>query len=179
MNATSTDRTSARARLPRWIVGWFALSIPIVLWDVAFVLMRPRSLPDGDLGALWRVPYAQYIAVDHSYGDIHNPFVWTQAWMSIGEAIIGIAAIVLSSRGRLPLALLLAFCSASLTCAKTILILLMELVGNGPNVGHNGVIDLVTLYVVPNAFWIVVPFAVAWTTGRTLVHAASREAPPS
>ena len=154
--------------LPRWVVIWFALSIPIVIWDVSFVLLRPMSMPGGSLGFLW-IPYEKYITVDLSYGDLDNGFVRAQAIMSCIEVAIGIAALIHSARRHLPLATLLAFCASALTCAKTMLIGMIELVTGFEHVGHNTVADVILLYAIPNGLWIVVPLLVVWTTGRRLV----------
>ena len=155
-------------RLPRWILIWFALSLPLIVWDVSFVLLRPSSMPGGSLAFLW-APYAKYITVDLSYGDVHNGFVWAQAWMSCVEVLMVLAALAFSWRGKLPLATLLVFAVSVLTCAKTVLIFLIEAVTRGEHVGHNHVADLVLLYLLPNGVWIVMPALVAWSTGRTLL----------
>jgi hypothetical protein len=163
--------TATRTRLPRWILVWFALSMPLILWDVSFVLLRPSSMPGGRLAFLW-APYAKYITVDLSYGDLTNGFVWAQALMSCLEVVMVFAALVYSWRGRLPLATLLVFAVSVLTCAKTLLIFLIEAVTHGQHVGHNTTADLVLLYLLPNGVWIVVPALVAWSTGRTLLAPA-------
>ena len=47
---------------------WVYLSPLIVLWDVAYVLLRPLSMPGGSIhNPLW-IPYKLYGEVDHLYG---------------------------------------------------------------------------------------------------------------
>lgn len=40
-------------RLPLWIIFWLVVSQLVVLWDSAFVLLRPDSLPGGKYSALF------------------------------------------------------------------------------------------------------------------------------
>lgn len=161
------------------MVVWLCLGTAIVLYDVAFVLLRPASLPGGSLGALFRVPYATYVMVDRGYGDVGQPFVWAQAIMSLLESLVTFAALAASARRLGPQAMLLAFCSSTLTCAKTVLIMLVEIVSRGGNVGHNDLGTLIGLYLVPNGVWIVVPLAVAIVTGRTLLRRSAGARPES
>jgi hypothetical protein len=151
-------------RLPRWILIWFAISLPLVVWDVAFVLLRPASMPGGGLAFLW-APYAKYITIDRSYGDLGNGFVWAQAIMSCVEVAIAIGALAIRRR---PVAVLLIFCVSVLTCAKTILILVIALVTRGADLGGS-TSDVILLYLLPNSAWVVMPMLVAWATGRALV----------
>jgi hypothetical protein len=161
-------RVPSLPRLPRWILVWFAISLPLVVWDVSFVLLRPASMPGGSLSLFW-APYAKYVTVDRSYGDLGNGFVWAQAMMSGAEVAMAIVALWLSLRGRRALGTLLVFSVSLLTCAKTLLILLIEVVTRLEHVGHNPLKDLVLLYLVPNGAWVVMPALVAWATGRMLL----------
>jgi hypothetical protein len=111
------------------------------------------------------------VTVDLSYGDPGNGFVRAQAIMSLLE--IAVVAVALWLRRR-PLGVLLVFGVSLLTAAKTMLILLIEVVTRGEHVGHNPTADLVFLYLVPNGVWIVVPLLVAGSTGRTLLSARHR-----
>lgn len=155
-------------RLPRWIVIWLVVGMSVVAWDVSFVLLRPASMPGGSLSALW-APYAHYIAVDKSYGDVGNAFVSAQAIMSAFEIVVGVAALWFSRRRRPGLGLLLAFCVSALTGAKTLLILVMEVVSGFETVGHNTLGDALLIYVIPNSVWVIVPALVVVSTGRRLV----------
>jgi hypothetical protein len=158
------------AKLPRWIVIWFAISVPLVLWDVAFVLLRPASMAGGSLSFLW-APYAKYVTIDRSYGDLGNGFVRAQAIMSLVEIALLLAAPLLAARGRRAASTLIVFAVSLLTCAKTILILMIVVVTGGADLGGSAS-DVVLLYLAPNGAWIVVPALVAWKTGRRLLDAA-------
>ena len=157
------------ARLPRWIVVWLLISSALIGWDVAFVLLRPASMPGGALAFLW-IPYETYITVDHSYGDLGNGFVWAQAMMSLLELAVLAVGLVLHARRRHAVATLLVFTVSVLTGAKTLLILLIEAVTGGAHVGHNPAADLVLLWLLPNGVWVVMPLVVAWITGRMLLR---------
>ena len=37
----------------RLVLFWFTVSPLVVIWDASFILMRPRSLPGGDLHFIW------------------------------------------------------------------------------------------------------------------------------
>ena len=167
MNPPPTFSSPLASRLPRWILIWFAISIPLVVWDVAFVLLRPMSMPGGALSFLW-APYAKYITIDRSYGDLGNGFVWSQAIMSCAEVVMALYAIAARRRA---IATLLVFCVSVLTCAKTILILVIVFVTRFADIGGSTT-DVVFLYFVPNGVWVVMPLAVAWSTGRALISPA-------
>src|SRR5258705_1023109 len=111
-------------------------------------------MPGGRLSFLW-APYAKYVTVDLSYGDLGDGFVWAQAIMSGVEIAIGLVGLTMAWRRPRPLATLLVFSVSLLTCAKTVLILVIQLVTGGESVGHNTLSDLVLLYLLPNGAWIV------------------------
>jgi hypothetical protein len=159
----------ARSSLPAWVIVWLALSMPLIFWDIGFVLSRPHSMPGGSLAFLW-APYAKYVTVDLGYADVKNGFVIAQALMTCGEAAVTILGLVLSFRAsRRQLAALLVFAGSLLTCTKTLLIFLIEVVTGGEHVGHNPLGDLVLLYVLPNSLWVVVPALASVVTGRQLL----------
>lgn len=47
---------------------WLAVSLPLVIWDTGYVLLRPYSMPGGALHKPIWSPYALYGTVDHVYG---------------------------------------------------------------------------------------------------------------
>lgn len=47
---------------------WLAVSLPLVAWDTAYVLLRPHTMPGGWLHAPLWTPYELYGRVDHVYG---------------------------------------------------------------------------------------------------------------
>lgn len=145
---------------------WLAVSTLLIVWDVTFVLARPDVF-------LW-APYDTYVKVDLGYA---NPtgFVTAQAIMSLLEIAVLLVGIALRRR---PVGVLLVCVVSALTAAKTVLIFLVEIVTGGQGVGHNATGDLVLMYALPNAAWVVMPLVVAYATGRALL-AAYRESPPT
>jgi hypothetical protein len=140
------------------VLIWFAISVPLILWDVTFVLARPSFF-------LW-APYKQYVTVDLGYAH-PDGFVRAQAIMSLFE--IAVLLVGLAWRRR-PVGVLLVCVVSALTAAKTLLIFLIEVVTHGQGVGHNPTSKLVLMYVLPNAAWVVMPLFVAYVTGRSLVR---------
>ena len=70
---------------------WLAISLPLVIWDTGYVLLRPHSMPGGKLHApIWK-PYALYGTVDYMYGwpawNNHNGFTAAQGSINLVETI--------------------------------------------------------------------------------------------
>lgn len=119
---------------------WMAISLPLVAWDTAYVLLRPHSMPGGSLHwPLW-VPYELYGEIDHMYGfkqwNLHNGFTAAQSIMNVIESLMYVAYLGLwffygetnaqgarkAVRGRAgALAVLLGFSGAVMTVSKTVL----------------------------------------------------------
>lgn len=47
---------------------WLFISLPLVIWDTSYVLLRPYSMIGGDLHSPIFVPYGLYSTVDYVYG---------------------------------------------------------------------------------------------------------------
>lgn len=64
---------------------WLAISLPLVIWDTGYVLLRPYSMPGGSLHKPLWVPYGLYGTIDHVYGfkAYHAHEGWTAAQGSI------------------------------------------------------------------------------------------------
>ena len=74
---------------PPVVLVWFFLSIPFVLWDAGYVMLRPYSMPGGKLHSPLWTPYALYGTIDYIYGfpafNEGNGFTAAQAFMNIIE----------------------------------------------------------------------------------------------
>lgn len=72
------------------VTFWLLISVPIVLWDAGYVLLRPHSMPGGSLHYLW-APYALYGTVDYMYGwpayNSNNGFTAAQSVMNLIESV--------------------------------------------------------------------------------------------
>ncbi|KAL4780023.1 hypothetical protein BJX76DRAFT_339257 [Aspergillus varians] len=91
--STSSESNSRSAKkwvhTPTTIVTlWLLVSIPLVLWDAGYVLLRPHSMPGGKWHSLWS-GYAWYGTVDYIYGwpayNTNSGFPGAQTVMSLLE----------------------------------------------------------------------------------------------
>ena len=55
-------KSKSNSTAPIWIKLWLRISGVLVLYDAGYVLMRPRSMPGGDLFPIWQ-PYVLYAKV--------------------------------------------------------------------------------------------------------------------
>ncbi|EPE36736.1 hypothetical protein GLAREA_08899 [Glarea lozoyensis ATCC 20868] len=84
---------------------WLFISLPLVIWDTGYVMLRPYSMPGGILHwPLWK-PYDLYGRVDYVYGwkayNEHNGFTGAQGFLNIVEtAMYGFYLYVLFVYGR-------------------------------------------------------------------------------
>ncbi|KAI7487479.1 hypothetical protein D0860_04657 [Hortaea werneckii] len=70
---------------------WLAISLPLVIWDTGYVVLRPHSMPGGALHAPLWTPYALYGTIDYMYGfkqwDAHNGFTLAQGSFNAVETV--------------------------------------------------------------------------------------------
>jgi hypothetical protein len=93
----SSSSTPSRARKGKWAhapsnlsLVWLLVSLPLVVWDTGYVMLRPHSMPGGSLQwPLW-VPYELYVKMDYVYGwkafNEHNGFTAAQGFLNIVES---------------------------------------------------------------------------------------------
>lgn len=166
---TSTDNNT----LATWCYLWLAISSLVVVWDAAFVLLRPISMKGGVLEKLW-LPYQLYITIDKLYGDMNDAFGKGQSAVNLIEVTLNAIGLYLysqdqhtKSQQRRGLVVLLV--SLSATCAKTILYAFYDYFHVPSNTAHNDWLTYVTLYIIPNYLWIVVPALCIVHIGSKLV----------
>ncbi|KAI9679762.1 MAG: hypothetical protein M1817_004776 [Caeruleum heppii] len=103
-NNTTTNRSSARSSRRRsssaaWshtpshlTLIWLLFSVPLVLWDTAYVFLRPHSMTHGALHWPLFVPYKLYATVDYIYGlpawEEGNGFTMAQAVVNLLESSV-------------------------------------------------------------------------------------------
>lgn len=153
---------SATTRWPWWLVGWFVLSSIVVLWDVGFILMRPESMEGGEWSWIWK-PYPNYYRVDKAYGDMSNHWIRTQTYGNILESALNFISVGMyfsSSTWMNKFAPILGMNAAMMTFWKTVLYWGIEIVSGFENTAHNNLFDAVFIFIIPNGFWLVVPFAI-------------------
>lgn len=169
---------------------WLAISLPLVAWDSGYVLLRPHSMPGGAWHAPW-TPYELYGRVDHVYGakrwDAGDGFCGAQGTMNVIESIMYLAYLWLwhsnktasaaggaraAVTGRpAALAMLIMFSACLMTLSKTVLYWLNESWSGFDNIGHNTTLDLVSMWIIPNGAWIIVPSYLVYTYGRDIANA--------
>lgn len=169
-------------------VLWLAISLPLVIWDTGYMLNRPRTFEGGDLHwPIW-APYALYAQIDHVYSrkafDSNNGFSGAQSFLNVietamylvylwlfwsrAEAATAGARRTLGGR-RGALAVLVGFSAAVMTLSKTLLYFMHEYYAGFDNVGHNSAFDLITLWIIPNGPWIVIPAYMVWSQGSNIL----------
>jgi len=160
---------SENFRLPRWVVLWMGLSTLVVIWDALFILFRPASFPGGELGFLWDFAYSIYMEVDRAYADQGNTYIHALATMSLLEACLVYWGLYAHKQENNRAAHLLILVAASLTGAKTLLFVLVEAWSGWYSIGHNELVPLLFVWIIPNGLWIVVPGAVIFDTSKRLI----------
>ncbi|CAI4218048.1 unnamed protein product [Parascedosporium putredinis] len=164
---------------------WLAVSLPLVTWDTGYVLGRPLTMEGGSLHwPIW-TPYKLYGEVDHIYGwkafNAGNGFTSAQGTLNVIETVMYIAYVYLwnknkaadgSVRGREGgLALLLGWGAALMTLSKTVLYWLNEYYAGFDNIGHNSLVNLIFLWIIPNGAWLVFPTYMIFSMGSDILDA--------
>lgn len=95
-DTTPTKSALSRGRRSTWAhtpsnatLIWLAISLPLVIWDAGYVILRPHSMPGGSLHwPIWS-PYELYGQIDHIYGwkawNAHNGFTAAQTALNVVE----------------------------------------------------------------------------------------------
>ncbi|CAJ2506253.1 Uu.00g003830.m01.CDS01 [Anthostomella pinea] len=191
---SSTKASSAAPNL--WVHApsnltliWFAISLPLVVWDSVYVLGRPHTMEGGSLFWPLYVPYKLYGEVDHVYGwkafNAHNGFTAAQGALNVletamyafyvwtylrgGKTVAGRSTRVLDGRPA-ALAVLTAFSAAVMTLSKTVLYWLNEYFSGFDNIGHNTIADLIPLWIIPNGAWLIFPSYMIYVMGNEIVQ---------
>ncbi|EGD97880.1 hypothetical protein TESG_05384 [Trichophyton tonsurans CBS 112818] len=97
-NSDTQRQTATRRQLSQWahspspiVQLWLIISLPLVLWDTGYVLLRPHSMPGGVYHHFWS-PYALYGTIDYIYGwpafNSRNGFTSAQATLNIVETTL-------------------------------------------------------------------------------------------
>ncbi|KAI5804460.1 hypothetical protein EDC01DRAFT_420903 [Geopyxis carbonaria] len=151
---------------PTLVPLWLTISTLIVCWDISYCLLRPASMPGGRYHFLY-TPYALYAQIDYIYGPQalaeNNGFTGAQAWMNVVESLLNLCYASQYWRGKRDGKMaLLGLVAVSMTWSKTCLYALNEACSGWKGIGHNDAYTLLTLYVIPNGLWIVMPAYCGW-----------------
>ncbi|KAI1417686.1 hypothetical protein F5Y13DRAFT_151599 [Hypoxylon sp. FL1857] len=168
---------------------WYAVSLPVVIWDCGYVLLRPLTMEGGSLHWPLYVPYKLYGEVDHIYGwkafHANNGFTAAQGTLNVVETAMylvylwvyfrsgvnvkGRATKVVSGRPA-AVGVLIAFSAAVMTLSKTVLYWLNEYFSGFDNIGHNSLPDLIILWIIPNGLWLIFPSYIIYVLGSEIVE---------
>ncbi|KAI9695060.1 MAG: hypothetical protein M1820_008953 [Bogoriella megaspora] len=173
-----------RQSLDMWVhtptgltLAWLAISIPLVIWDTGYVMLRPLTMPGGSLHWPVWVPYEIYMRTDFIYGwkaiNEKNGFTAAQASMNIPETLLYIyylylvytyntrvsadrevvSAGVPTRRYLLgepgALAVVVGFAAATMTFSKTFLYGLNEAFSGWSHVRQNEWTELIMYWIIP------------------------------
>ncbi|RDA82581.1 hypothetical protein CP532_0913 [Ophiocordyceps camponoti-leonardi (nom. inval.)] len=160
---------------------WMAVSLPLVAWDTIYVLGRPHTMEGGALHwPLW-VPYKLYGEVDYIYGwkafNARNGFTAAQGMLNLVESAMYLLYLGLFFRspsrrldGRpAAVAVLVGFSAAVMTLSKTVLYWMNEYYSGFDNIGHNTLLDLTFLWIIPNGAWLVGSSYMIWKLGGEIL----------
>ncbi|KDQ53945.1 hypothetical protein JAAARDRAFT_136371 [Jaapia argillacea MUCL 33604] len=157
-----------------WISLWFLLTTPVIMWDVGYCFMRPRSMFGGDLHWIWS-PYAIYQNIDFVYGlkalESGDGFTNAQSLLNVIETFMNLVYLYLLHVLGSPVAPVVGFASATMTLSKTVLYWAQEYYCGYCAVGHNTLKDLIVYWIIPNGLWIVVPSFIVWRLGHDIADA--------
>ncbi|ODM23745.1 hypothetical protein SI65_01334 [Aspergillus cristatus] len=199
-NTTATTTTNKWVHTPSTAITlWLIFSIPLVLWDSGYVLLRPHSMPGNSLHSPLWTPYALYGTIDYIYGwpafNARNGFTAAQTVLNLFESAgycyylwvvyrygVPVSAGSAGGRGRgkraekaekgvlgflkeerivagrvAATALLIAYSASVMTLGKTVLYWLNEAFSGFENIGHNDILTLIFLWIIPNGVWIIFP----------------------
>ncbi|KAI8638610.1 hypothetical protein BD408DRAFT_422822 [Parasitella parasitica] len=173
MVATAKQTVTNASKVPLWIRTWVLFSSLIVIWDFGYCFLRPLSMEGGSLNFLWK-PYNLYAKIDYFYGlpayNSQDGFTGAQALMNVIETLLNFIYLGLLKNENVNVgqANLIGFSAALMTLSKTVLYWLVEPFSGYQHIGHNGMKDLILLWIVPNGLWIVVPSLIVCRLGKDI-----------
>ncbi|PQK12855.1 hypothetical protein BB8028_0003g14700 [Beauveria bassiana] len=154
---------------------WLGVSLPLVIWDTVYVLGRPHTMEHGWLHWPFWSPYKLYGEIDHVYGwkafhaksgftaaqgalnavetVMYLVYAWAFFTKAVDDAGVDGKRAVTGRRGAQ--AVLIGFSAAVMTLSKTILYWLNEYYSGFDNIGHNDLVSLIFLWIIPNGAWLV------------------------
>jgi hypothetical protein len=141
-------------------VGWFIVSSILCAIDASFVLLRPGTLPGGNLVdyfPIWK-GWHTYIKYDKRYASMTDGWVVLQSWLNLLEIAISYLSILFLVIGWRSASLKVAAAVSVMTAYKTIIYFGMEYADGFPFTKHNSTSDLLLYVVLPSSFWVFIPF---------------------
>lgn len=103
------------------------------------MLLRPRSMPGGDLHAIWK-PYALYGKVDLVYSvqtfEAGDGFPGALAFLNLIDLVLSFTYLALWARGEGVAAVLVGLVGIAMTLSRTMLYFLIEYFSGWGNIGQ-------------------------------------------
>lgn len=160
-----TDLEHPSLRLSRPILLWLIVTAVIQTYDACYVLLGPLSHEGGPLAFFWP-GHVFYAGFDHRYADVDS-FGSAQSWANLLEVIVLVWAIALHRRWS---GVVLALLVSVATFWKTVIYFLVE-ISSGlqmtrQSLERGDLLGFLTVAVLPNLVWIVVPLIVVIVLGR-------------
>ncbi|KAK6515855.1 hypothetical protein TWF281_004446 [Arthrobotrys megalospora] len=179
----------------RLFLLWLSISLPLVLWDFSYVMLRPHSMPGGKWHLPWK-PYALYCEIDLVYGFQHyydgNGFNPAQSAMNFVETVTYIYYLYLVRRYPVGKGEVVGFLGSRklqgreagkavvwglIACVatfwKTVIYWLIEILGGYKNIGHNDFNTLFWFWIMTNGPWLVLPSYGIYQFGKEIVDGLS------
>ncbi|KAK4929645.1 hypothetical protein LTR49_003602 [Elasticomyces elasticus] len=177
------DKDSAWSHTPPHLVlVWLAISLPLVLWDSGYVLLRPHSMSGGILHTPLWAPYALYAEVDKVYGtkalEEHNGWTATQTSFNIVETVGYLTYLylvytygeIVPSPGHYQSDPRHRISWHSLKGLNSSIYWLIEAYSGFDNIGHNNMMRIIFVWIIPNGFWLVFPLYMAYIFGTEILR---------
>ncbi|KAF9525401.1 hypothetical protein CPB83DRAFT_548281 [Crepidotus variabilis] len=139
-----------------WISLWFLLSHTIDAWDIAYILLRPHSLPGSQYRWIWK-PYDDLEIIDKNY-DVQRFYegkstgLAAKAVLSIAEVLSAVIYLYKAHVSKSSSAPLYGYTSALATILKCALWTLEEVYCGWCTVGHNDTDGFIRAFVGPMSY---------------------------
>jgi hypothetical protein len=150
---------------------WFSIQLLVLTFDASFVLLRPHTFVDGVLGAFYPV-FQQYAKIDTVYSDITNPFGWAMSTLVVLENVFLFYSFIIVYLGSdikkniktttqfMQKSDYLTLCGICAQFNKTLFYLITDAYGGFKHISHNTQFDMITMFIIPNGIWVVVPIII-------------------
>lgn len=80
-------------------LAWLIISLPLVIWDMLYIFLRPHTMPGGNLHSPIWAPYKLYGQIDYVYGwpawEAKDGFSAAQSVLNLVETLGYISYLVL------------------------------------------------------------------------------------
>lgn len=149
---------------------WLVISSLVVIYDASYVLLRPRSMLNGDLFSVFSA-YDLYIKYDTLYGNLKDSFVVIQSYLNLVEVTMLLISVVLASSScwkKQFIGAFIAVVGSSFVLWKTIIYVLYVEDFASELVGLN--LQCFLVLILPTSFWLIFPLLTILYTGKNIMN---------